>query len=90
MKDAAPAPWLVAINPDVYTLHAAAAACAMQHRACFQVYDGALNLLCTARWEWTHARVVFDIGTPVDGDLSAAATVIYRAACRIVRGKDHG
>ncbi len=62
----------------------------MQDRERFQVYDGALNLLCNARWEWKHARVMFDTGTPVDGELSAAATEIYRAAQRLKRGRDQG
>ncbi len=86
--DAAPPPRLVPINPDVYTLHAAAAACAMHHREHVQLYDGALDLLCNARWEWKHERVVFGTGTPVDGELSRAATDIYQAARRIVRGKE--
>ncbi len=83
-------PRLVSIDPDVYTLHAAAAECAMQHRDAWQRYDGALDLLCNVRWEWKNERVVFETGTPVNGELSAAATEIYQTARRIVRGKERG
>jgi hypothetical protein len=80
----------VAINPDVYTLHAAAAECAMQDRERWRLYDGALDLLCNHRWEWRDERVIFAPGTPVDGELSRAATEIYQAAGRLKRGRERG
>jgi len=37
-------------------------------------------LLDTCHWEWNGERVVFPIGTPVDGELSRAATALVQAA----------
>jgi len=40
----------------------------------------AQRLLDAYRWEWNGERVVFPIGTPIDGELSRAAQALVRAS----------